>query len=168
MAGADNMALFAQYVAVMGSVEDGIVECFRKGGGVPYEAFTRFHEMMVEDSGQSVLSSLESHILPLVPGLSERFSTGIRVLDVGCGRGRVLNRLASLCHSSQFVGMDLSQDAIVHAREEGARAGLENVQFVEADLSEFDRTAEPGSFDFVTAFDAIHDQAMSSGVFIGR
>jgi len=168
VAGADNMALFAQYVAVMGSVEDGIVECFRKGGGVPYEAFTRFHEMMVEDSGQSVLSSLESHILPLVPGLSERFSTGIRVLDVGCGRGRVLNRLASLYRSSQFVGMNLSQDAIVHAREEAARAGLENVQFVEADLSEFDRTAEPGSFDFVTAFDAIQDQAMSSGVFIGR
>ena len=34
-AGADNMAVFAQYVAVMGSVEDDIVECFRQGGGVP-------------------------------------------------------------------------------------------------------------------------------------
>ena len=32
---ADNMAVFAQYIAVMGSVEDEIVECFKKGGGVP-------------------------------------------------------------------------------------------------------------------------------------
>lgn len=35
-AAADNMAVFAQYVAIMGGVEDDIVECFRKGGGVPY------------------------------------------------------------------------------------------------------------------------------------
>ena len=58
-AGADNIAVFAQYVALLGSVEDDIVECFRNGGGVPYEQFPRFHEVMAEDSGQSVLSSLE-------------------------------------------------------------------------------------------------------------
>ncbi len=166
-AGADNMAVFAQYVAVMGCVEDGIVECFRKGGGVPYEEFTRFHEVMAEDSGQSVLSSLESHILPLVAGLSERLSKGIRMLDVGCGRGRILNRLAALYRSSRFVGMDLSQDAIVNARGEASRAGLDNVEFVATDLSEFDRTAEPGSFDFITTFDAIHDQAKPLNVLRG-
>ena len=74
---ADNMAVFAQYVAVMGGVEDDIVDCFREGGGVPYERFRRFHEVMAEDSGQSVLSSLESHILPLVPGLTDQLAQGI-------------------------------------------------------------------------------------------
>jgi hypothetical protein len=53
----------------------------------PVREVPRFHEVMAEDSGQSVLSSLESHILPLVPGLTERLERGIRVLDVGCGRG---------------------------------------------------------------------------------
>jgi hypothetical protein len=95
-AAADNIAVFAQYMAVMGSVEDDIVECFRKGGGVPYEKFRRFHEVMAEDSGQSVLSSLESHILPLVPGLTDRLAQGGRMLDLGCGRGRILHRLAAL------------------------------------------------------------------------
>jgi 2-polyprenyl-3-methyl-5-hydroxy-6-metoxy-1,4-benzoquinol methylase len=121
---ADNMAVFAQYVAVMGSVEDDIVECFRRGGGVPYERFRRFHEVMTEDSGQSVLSSLESHILPLVPGLTERLAQGIRVLDVGCGRGRILNRLAELYPRSRFMGMDLSADAIKFARDEACRRAL--------------------------------------------
>jgi 2-polyprenyl-3-methyl-5-hydroxy-6-metoxy-1,4-benzoquinol methylase len=158
-AGADNTAVFAQYVALLGSVEDEIVECFRRGGGVPYPRFDRFHEVMAEDSGQSVLSSLETSILPLVPGLGERLSRGIDVLDVGCGRGRILNRLATLHPRSRFVGMDLSAEAIAWARAEAARAGLGNVDFVAADLGDFDRSAPVAAFDFVTTFDAIHDQA---------
>jgi 2-polyprenyl-3-methyl-5-hydroxy-6-metoxy-1,4-benzoquinol methylase len=164
---ADNMAVFAQYVAVMGCVEDDIVECFRQGGGVPYERFRRFHEVMAEDSGQSVLSSLESHILPLVPGLTERLAQGIRVLDVGCGRGRVLNRLAELYPRSRFMGMDLSTDAIRFAHDEAQQNGLDNSEFMALDLSTFDESAEPEAFDFITTFDAIHDQAKPLNVLKG-
>ena len=166
-AAADNMAVFAQYVGILGCVEDDIVECFRYGGGVPYEKFPRFHEVMAEDSGQSVLSSLESHILPLVPGLTDRLAKGIRVLDVGCGWGRIMNRLAGLFPRSRFVGMDLSGDAIGAARAEASKAGLDNVEFVAADLSNFDETAERESFDLITTFDAIHDQAKPLSVLRG-
>lgn len=166
-AAADNLAVFAQYIAVLGSVEDDILACFRKGGGVPYDRFSRFHEVMAEDSGQSVLSSLESHILPLVHGLTDRLTEGIRVLDAGCGRGRILNRLAALYPKSQFVGIDLSQDAIAHAQAESARLGHGNVQFIAADLSQFDQTAEMESYDFITTFDAIHDQARPLNVLKG-
>ncbi|HEY5617178.1 MAG TPA: class I SAM-dependent methyltransferase [Vicinamibacterales bacterium] len=166
-AAADNMAVFAQYMAVMGSVEDDIVECFKHGGGVPYERFDRFHEVMAEDSGQSVLSSLDSHILPLVPGLTDRLAKGIRVLDVGCGRGRIMNRLAELHPHSSFVGMDLSSDAVAFARDEQSAKGLSNVQFVAVDLSSFHENAEPESFDFITTFDAIHDQAKPLNVLRG-
>jgi Methylase involved in ubiquinone/menaquinone biosynthesis len=164
---ADNMAVFAQYIAMFGCVEDDIVECFREGGGVPYEKFPRLHEVMAEESGQFVRSSLESHILPLVPGLTERLAKGIRVLDVGCGRGRVMNRLAELYPHSKFVGMDLSPDAIGFARAETSKKGLNNVEFVAIDLSNFDETAEPESFDFITTFDAIHDQAKPLNVLKG-
>jgi hypothetical protein len=54
-AAADNMAVFAQYIALLGGVEDDIVECFKQGGGVPYARYPRFHAVMAEDSGQSVL-----------------------------------------------------------------------------------------------------------------
>ncbi len=164
---ADNMAVFAQYIALLGSVEDDIVECFRKGGGVPYERFGRFHEVMAEDSGQSVLSSLESHILPLVPGLAGRLADGIRVLDAGCGRGRIMNRLAELFPRSTFVGIDLSRDAIESARLEASKKRLANVELIAADLSKFDETAEPESFDFITTFDSIHDQAKPLSVLKG-
>jgi 2-polyprenyl-3-methyl-5-hydroxy-6-metoxy-1,4-benzoquinol methylase len=164
-AAADNMAVFAQYIGELGRVEDDIVRCFSQGGGVPYEKFTRFHEVMAEDSGQSVLSSLESHILPLVPGLTSRLQQGIRVLDVGCGRGRILQRLATAYPNSRFVGIDLSEDAVSYARAQAA--GLRNIEYIAKDLSDFDRTAEPEAFDFVTTFDAIHDQAKPLNVLKG-
>jgi ubiquinone/menaquinone biosynthesis C-methylase UbiE len=166
-AGADNIAVWTQYIPVLAGVEDEIVACFRNGGGVAYERFPRFHAVMAEDSGLFVMSSLESHVLPLVPGLSDRLVQGIRVLDVGCGSGRVMNRLAALYPGSRFVGMDLSPEAVATAQGEASQKGLRNVEFIEVDLTGFDRTAEPEAFDLVTAFDAIHDQARPLNVLKG-
>ena len=158
-AGADNLAVFAQYIPLLGNVEDDIVDCFKNGGGVPYAKFPRFHAVMAEDSGLSVLSSLETHILPLVPGLSDRLRDGTRMLDAGCGSGRIVNRLAGLFPASRFVGMDLSNEALRSARDEASVKGLKNVEFMTVDLSDFDSKAEPDAFDFITTFDAVHDQS---------
>ena len=166
-AGADNMAVFSQYISLLGGVEDEIVECFKKGGGVPYAKFPRFHDVMAEDSGQSVLSSLESHIVPLVPHLAERLASGIQMLDVGCGRGRILNRLAELYPKSRFTGIDFSGEAVLVAWQEAADKKLRNVEFIVADLSRFDGKAEIEAFDLVTTFDAVHDQAKPLNVLRG-
>lgn len=157
--GEANLAVFAQYLPLLGTVEDDIVACFRDGGGVPYDRFTRFHEVMAEDSGQTVLPALFDAILPLAPGLIERLERGIDVLDLGCGRGRALVKLAARFPASRFVGYDLSEDAVAWGRARAAEQGLDNLTFEVRDLSDFDRTAEPAAFDFVTTFDAIHDQA---------
>ncbi len=166
-AAADNVAVFAQYVPVLGNVEDDIIECFKKGGGVPYEKYPRFHAVMAEDSGQSVLSSIESHVLPLIPDLSDRLSKGIRMLDVGCGRGCIMTRLAELFPKSTFVGMDLSKEAIESGRREAGEKGLKNIEFTAADMSRFHETAQPEAYDFVTTFDAVHDQARPLNVLKG-
>jgi ubiquinone/menaquinone biosynthesis C-methylase UbiE len=166
-AGADNIGVFTQYISLLGGVEDEIVECFKNGGGVPYTKFPRFHDVMAEDSGQSVLSSLESHIVPLVAGLSDKLTAGIQMLDVGCGRGRIMNRLAELYPQSRFTGMDLSSEAVLSAWQEASARRLRNVEFIVADLSHFDATAEIDAYDFVTTFDAVHDQAQPLNVLKG-
>ena len=166
-AGAENFAVFTQYIGLLGSVEDKIVECFKKGGGVPYDDFLRFHSVMAEDSGQSVLSSLESHVLPLVPGLTGKPTNGISVLDIGCGSGRILNRLGELYPESRFTGMDISVEAIGIARAEASQKRLRNAEFFVRDLSDFDRTANPEAFELITSFDAIHDQIKPLNVLKG-
>jgi hypothetical protein len=58
-----------QWIPVLSQVEDKIVNCFNKGGGVPYSSYKRFHEVMTEESYQTVVVALVDHILPLVPNL---------------------------------------------------------------------------------------------------
>ncbi len=155
----DNLAVEAQWITSLSTVEDDIVERFRHGGGVPYERYARFHEVMAEESAQTVLSVLFSHILPLVPGMTERLEEGATLLDLGCGRGRALVLLADRFPKSTFLGNDLSADAIAFATAQAAERGLENVRFEARDLSTFDADAEPDAFAYVTTFDAVHDQA---------
>jgi ubiquinone/menaquinone biosynthesis C-methylase UbiE len=162
-----NLAVFAQYISLLGAVEDDIVRCFRDGGGVPYERYDRFHEVMAEDSAQTVLPALVDHILPLVPGLADRLRDGIRVLDVGCGRGRALMLLAERFPSSRFVGYDLSETATGWASQQAQDRQLGNVIFEARDLSDFDRTGPEAAFDLVTTFDAVHDQARPLNVLKG-
>ena len=160
----ENIAAFAQYIPLLGSVEDGVVESFKHGGGVPYSAFPRFQEVMAEDSGQTVLPALTEHILPLVPGLIERLEEGIDVLDVGCGSGRALNLMARTFPNSRFVGYDLSEEAIGRARAEAQENGTTNVRFEAKDVATLDEEAR---YALITTFDAVHDQAKPAAVLRG-
>jgi 2-polyprenyl-3-methyl-5-hydroxy-6-metoxy-1,4-benzoquinol methylase len=165
-AGGDNVAAVAQFIAVMGDVEDEILACFEHGGGVPYERFARFHAVMADD--ETVLAAIDSGaMLALVPGLEARLAQGVDVLDAGCGSGRALLRLAQAFPNSRFVGLDLSAEAIARGRAEAKERGLANVRFEVRDLSDFDATAEPARFDVVTTFDAIHDQGQPFRVLVG-
>ena len=163
----DNIAVFAQYIGLLGQVEDRVVECFRQGGGVGYEHYPRFHEVMAEDSGQTVIAALDEHILPLVPGLPGQLEQGIRVLDIGCGRGQALLHLASRYPNSEFVGYDISAQALAQARTLAAQQGIDNARFECRDLTDFDHRSDAEAFDLVTAFDAIHDQADPQAVLNG-
>jgi SAM-dependent methyltransferase len=155
-AAANNLASLCQYFGQLGAVEDSVVACFKNGGGVPYEEFKRFHEIMAEDSGQSVLPVLLDQIIPLVPGLKERLFEGIDVLDVGCGVGLALIMMAKTFPNSRFTGYDFSKEAITRARAEAARHGLTNIRFEVQDAATID---EADAYDFIATFDAIHDQA---------
>ena len=151
----DNIAVFAQYIPLLGQVEDDILQCFHRGGGVPYERYGRFHQVMAEDSAQTVVAALSEHILPLVPGLTERLADGIDVLDIGCGSGRALIAMAQAYPNSRFTGYDLSPEAVGRANDEAERLGLENILLEVRDVTEL---GETDAYALITAFDAIHDQ----------
>jgi SAM-dependent methyltransferase len=155
----NNVAVTAQWFAVLAAAEDALVDAFRHGRGVPYDAFPRFHAVMEEESRQTVVGGLTSHILPLVDGLVSRLESGIDVLDVACGSGGAAIALAEAFPASRFTGVDQSREAIAAGRAAIASRQLENVGFLQGDVA--DLWLE-GVFELITAFDAIHDQARPS------
>ncbi len=77
-------------------------------------------------------------------------------MDVGCGSGRAINRMAQEFPRSKFTGYDFSDEAIANAKAEAARLGVENARFEVRNLTGL---IERGRYQLITAFDAIHDQA---------
>jgi SAM-dependent methyltransferase len=163
-AGVDNLAIQAQYVGLLALVEDQVVDCFRHGGGVPYSAFPKFQALMAEDSGAVHDATLIDVTLPLVPGLVDRLGQGIDVADIGCGSGHAVNLMAEAFPLSRFVGFDFSDTGLAAARAEAGRKGLTNVRFDKRDAASLGETAR---FDFITTFDAVHDQARPDLVLAG-
>ncbi|WP_432696562.1 class I SAM-dependent methyltransferase [Marinobacterium sp. YM272] len=150
-----NLAVYSQHIALLGRVQDSILQRFETGEGTSYGDYPCFHSIMAEDSAMTVLSQVFDTLLPLAEGLSERLEQGIDVLDAGCGRGKVLIALARRFPNSRFTGYDLCDDAITAASGEVTALGISNIRFGVRDLTYFGADQQ---FDLITSFDAVHDQ----------
>ena len=74
---------------------------------------------------------------------------GSRVLDVGCGPGTSLRRVARLLPAGEVVGVDLSIEMLRLAHERSRKEGIGNVAFYQADVA-----ALPASF--TSSFDVAY------------
>jgi Methyltransferase domain len=163
-AGPANLAIQAQYVGLLALVEDQIVECFRHGVGVPYSAYPKFHALMAEDSGAFHDAALIDTILPVVPGIVDRLQQGIDVVDIGCGSGHAVNLMAETYPASRFVGLDIADIGLATGAAEAKQKGLTNVRFLNKDAATLGGSER---YDFITTFDAVHDQARPDLVLSG-
>ena len=154
-AGSRDMSRFMQYLPMLAEVEQDIIECFHHGGGLPYDKYPRFLSLMSESSGLRFDNLLVQKVIPLI-GLTEKLESGINVLDIGCGNGRASNVLAQAFPNSHFVGFDFLQEGIDVATSEMARMGHANARFEVKDIAALNQSEQ---YDFITAFDVIHDQA---------
>ena len=82
------------------------------------------------------------------------------VLDVGCGSGRHLARLAGV-GVERLVGIDLSPEMIALARCRLSEAGATNAELVEGDIGQWDSDER---FDLVIALGFFDYQADAAGL----
>jgi ubiquinone/menaquinone biosynthesis C-methylase UbiE len=59
------------------------------------------------------------------------------ILDAGCGQGRALHLLYSKFHPQRLIGLDAEEKALMRARKQAARNGLE-VEFLNGDCAAID------------------------------
>ena len=160
-----NVAPVTRGLAVLAVHVEAVARSLRAGGGIPYAAFRpEFTDLMDAMNRRLYDEVLVDGYIDMVAGLRSRLESGIRVADIGCGTGHVVNLLARAFPASTFVGYDLAEDALAAARAEAREYGVTNATFESADVAALPSTER---FDLVLAFDAIHDQAAPRTVLAG-
>jgi 2-polyprenyl-3-methyl-5-hydroxy-6-metoxy-1,4-benzoquinol methylase len=154
--GPNNMAALSHSVPLLARVQEDIVACFHNGGGVFYDQFSEFMALWAGLNEKTYERTLISKVIPIVPGVPERLAEGIDVLEIGCGEGHSLNLLASEYPASRFRGYEFRPNAVQEATAKAKSLGSNNVQFESKDIT---KLGESGAYDFILAFDVIHDQA---------
>ena len=69
--------------------------------------------------------------------------------------------MAQAFPASRFTGIDFSDEGLAVGKAEAASLGLKNASFVAADVTNLDAVE---TYDVITVFDAIHDQAQPAQV----
>lgn len=84
---------------------------------------------------------MERLYLPISDAILDRLDppAGVRVLDVGCGGGATTLALAGRVGlDGQAVGVDISRALLDSARRQATAAGVDNIEFVQADAQDHD------------------------------
>ncbi len=161
-AGNNNLGVYAQEIPLLASCAmKPVIEGFKTGDGVAYENYPDFQGFMSQLADSKHEQVLVDKFLPSVDDgrIVEKMREGIRVCDLGCAEGVALLLMAEAFPRSRFAGFDISGEVVGVARAAAKRKMLENVEFFCLDAARLEGDERfAASFDYVTAFDAIHDQ----------
>ena len=126
-----------------------VVEAFAKGGGVPFADFGPdcVNALDLINRGQYD-ERFASYWLKSLPEVVARLQSGGRMLDFGCGSGRVAMAIKRAFPAADVAGFDIDAQSIARARDASKDLGIA-----------FSTEMPKGQFDLVTICDCIHDLA---------
>ena len=162
-AGSNNMGVYAQEIPLLTSCAlESVNNGFKTGEGVPFSKYPDFQQFMAELSDAKHMEVLINDFLPSVADgqLLSQLHNGINVCDLGCGQGVALNLMAKAFPESTFTGLDNHEAAILNARKAAAEMNLSNTSYLILDAAKITKNKELfRQFNYICAFDSIHDQS---------
>jgi 2-polyprenyl-3-methyl-5-hydroxy-6-metoxy-1,4-benzoquinol methylase len=157
-----GMGVYTQEIPLLTvSAMESVDKDFSQGKGISFSVYPKFQEFMAELSQDKLKNTFIEKFLPGVANgeLIPRLEKGIRVCDLGCGQGVAVNLMAAAWPNSSFVGIDNHEQAVEAARAASLEQQFENAKFLIEDASGIKEKPEFFQrFDYIFAFDAIHDQ----------
>ena len=127
-----------------------VAQAFAKGGGVQFSDFGPdcVGALDLINRGQYE-QRLAGYWLKSLPEVVAKLEAGGRVLDVGCGSGRVCATLAQAFPKAEVLGVDPDAASIKRARASAVRE-----KFIVGTAKDVE-----GQFDLITLCDCLHDLA---------
>jgi 2-polyprenyl-3-methyl-5-hydroxy-6-metoxy-1,4-benzoquinol methylase len=159
------MLPLAQLVAGAVRPLEAVVQAYRTGEGVPYEAYGNdLREGQAAINRPAFLHQLAQEWLPAMPDVDQalrRATPPARVADIGCGYGWSAIGMAKGYPNARVDGFDLDGPSIDAARRHAGQAGVaDRVRFHVRDAAD---PALAGHYDLVTAFECVHDMSNPVG-----
>jgi 2-polyprenyl-3-methyl-5-hydroxy-6-metoxy-1,4-benzoquinol methylase len=136
-----------------------LVDAYRTGTGVPYADYgVDLREGQAEINRPVFLQQLSAEWIPAMPDVHARLSApGARVADLGCGAAWSSIGIARAFPQAQVDAFDLDEASVELARRNVAEAGF--ADRVRVHLRDAGDASLAGQYDFVAAFETIHDMA---------
>ena len=154
-AGNSNLGVYTQEIPLLTTCAmKPVLQGFQTGEGVTYDHYPEFQAFMTELADAKHRQVLVDTFLPSVKDgdLVARLRKGIRVCDMGCGEGLAPVLMAEAFPKSEFVGFDISEEALSIARNAAADRNLPNVSFLNRNAAKLtEDEATQADFDYVTA-----------------
>ena len=160
--GSGNLGVYTQEIPLLTTCAMArVARGMRSGDGIPYDDYPDFHDFMGQLGDAKHRQVLVDGFLPSVDDgrLVAALRRGIAVCDLGCAQGVATLLMAEAFPASRFTGIDISAEALETARVAAREKGLANIVFEQRDAAALRYPNDlSGQFDYITAFDAIHDQ----------
>jgi 2-polyprenyl-3-methyl-5-hydroxy-6-metoxy-1,4-benzoquinol methylase len=154
------VAPFGQQMIGLVRPIDALLEAFRTGEGVPYPEYGEDIRVGIERGNRpQFINCLTSEWISAMPDIDQRLrsDTPARIADFGCGSGWSSIALAQGYPKALVDGLDIDKDSIVEARKNADGLGLDGrLTFSLQDAGDISLA---GKYDFVCAFECVHDMS---------
>jgi len=152
------IAPFLCWTPSLAGILTPLMEAFRSGGGVPYEAYGADALEAIGMGNRSMfVNDYVARWMPAMPDIEARLQAGGRVAEIGCGVGWSSISLAQGFPNTRIDAVDLDAASIEQAQRNAQQAGVgDRIVF---HLSSAEEAPMHGPYDLVTAFECLHDMA---------
>lgn len=149
------LAPLGRMFGAVGPMLPQLLEAYRNGGGVSWEALGEDARESQADANRPWYEKQLGPALAGVPAIHDALAVpGCRVLDVGCGGGWSSISLARAYPSSTVLGVDIDQASVDLAAANARDAGVsDRVRFLCQDAA----SLPEGKVDVAFAFECVHD-----------
>ena len=130
-------------------------EFFKTGATYTYQEHGEAFSRAIAKITEGLQSLVARRLLPSVPGLKEKLDASARILDMGCGAGVLLMKIAQAFPQCTCVGVDIDAHGVAMARENVVEAGCSDrvtVEHMDGGVIEHE-----DEFDLVTLFEVLHE-----------
>lgn len=150
----NSIAPLARFLIPVGKVMPRLLEAYRTGGGVAWQAYGEDAWQAQGDFNRPLFKhDLVQKLLPQIQSIQRKLVGGARVADLACGVGWSSIAMAKGYANVRVDGYDTASRAVAAAREAAREAGVaDRVTFHVREAKD-----ARGTYDVVTIFESVHD-----------